>query len=208
MAKMKKEALTQKVNQNDTNSPSAKSHLDRNTFMASVGLPLKKVYLSHDSLKKLAKISESRFGKDFDEEELVTEYLSELIDFCINKCYRTEENIPKKEHSLPSLTVPKTIEGLTLSKYHQMATYFKNNPPIGSDGDHECIAKVFNNAKRRVPYTESIADYVSDYYKNKTSLQAGKDWEPKDIQAILNKKRINKYINSLNEDSEWEKEWE
>ncbi len=208
MAKMKKEALTQKVNQNDTNSPSAKSHLDRNTFMASVGFPLKKIYLSHDSLKKLAEISESQFSAVMDEENLITEYLSELIDFCINECYRTKNIIPKKERSLTSLAVPKTTDELTLSKYHQMATYLKNHPTTESDGDNESIAKAFNNAKRRVPYTELIADYVSDYYEGKTIFQAGKDWKPKDIQAILSRKRINKYINSLNEDSEWEKEWE
>lgn len=199
------EVTSQENEYSDT--ASATSHRSRNDAMAEFGFVLKKAYFSESDIKKLDDISHNLYGETLYNEkqnkkaqtkEINVVLLTQLLSFCINKCYNLNSVIPKKIRTQKILASPKTENGLELRQHHQMATFLGNK----TENDLMAIAEKFNEFKSRFPYTKLLNDYINFYYSEDEN-QLETEWLPRDIQAILNRKKINEYIKLLNERAEW-----
>lgn len=204
------EVTSQENEYSDT--ASATSHRSKNDTMAEFGFVLKKVYFNEYDINKLDDISHNLYGKSLYNEkqnkkinnkkpqakEINVTLLTQLLSLCINKCYRLESIMSKEIRSQKILASPKTENGLELRQYHQMATFLGNK----TENDLMAIAEKFNEFKSRFPYTKLLNDYINFYYPEDEN-QLETEWLPRNIQAILNRKKINEYIKLLNERAEW-----
>ncbi|EKI5684837.1 hypothetical protein PAB17_003480 [Salmonella enterica] len=183
---------------------SAKSQKQRLDAFKSVGMDLKKAFLGQDVLEKLAFIYEVQYGKALDTTELGYDVLGDLLSFCINKCYNSKEMALGRKRPVPIVKAAMTPAGQRLYRYYQMAM-----PVDGEGKDAMEIAERFNvENKRGQQYFQHISqveggfelvERSEDDEDSYTSNQGNREWLPREIQALWNRKRISKQIEIWNE---------